>query len=325
MSPDRLPEIHIKPRILIADDSRIVRATLIKQIEGMFEFREAFDGEHAWQTLLVDPSIKVVITDLTMPKLDGYELLHRIRSSKISRIRNVPVIVISGSDEQEERDRAKVAGANELITKGVATAHLLSRLDTLTQLVATQQDFQRGLELLVRNAPATANLPLTPASAFAVAAELMLAHAISHHTNFVMLNICVAIGASGIDAKASDTIIEAIAQLLQRTVRQTDSVTRTGNAEFTLASNGIDPDSAYGFAQRICAAISHTRGLQGPTAAFTASCGLVSLAEPEMVNAAPGLEALHGIARRRAMLGLQRGIFSVVGPLDEAALGECSP
>ena len=93
-------DIPVKPRVLIADDSRIVRAMLIKHIEGMFEFREALDGEQAWETLLLDQSIRVVITDLTMPKLDGYGLLQRIRTSKIARIRNIPVVVVSGSDEQ---------------------------------------------------------------------------------------------------------------------------------------------------------------------------------------------------------------------------------
>src|SRR3954470_9194382 len=99
-------DFPVKPKVLIADDSRIVRAMLIKHIEGMFEFREALDGEQAWETLLIDPSIRVVITDLTMPKLDGYGLLTRIRNSEISRIRNLPVVVVSGSDESEERDRA---------------------------------------------------------------------------------------------------------------------------------------------------------------------------------------------------------------------------
>src|ERR1700738_131995 len=88
-------EIPVKPRVLIVDDSRIVRATLIKHIEGMFDYREASDGEHAWETLLLDPHIRVVITDLTMPNLDGYGLLQRIRSSKIGRIRTLPVVVVS--------------------------------------------------------------------------------------------------------------------------------------------------------------------------------------------------------------------------------------
>src|SRR6478735_9347312 len=117
-----------KPRVLIADDSRIVRATLIKHIEGLFDFREALDGEQAWETLLLDPGIRVVITDLTMPKLDGYGLLRRIRNSRVSRVRDIPVVVISGSDDSEERERAKAAGATDLITKGIATAQLLSRL-----------------------------------------------------------------------------------------------------------------------------------------------------------------------------------------------------
>ncbi|MBS0307756.1 MAG: response regulator, partial [Proteobacteria bacterium] len=43
-------EIPVKPRVLIADDSKIVRATLIKHIQGMFEFREALNGEEAWET-----------------------------------------------------------------------------------------------------------------------------------------------------------------------------------------------------------------------------------------------------------------------------------
>lgn len=127
-----------KPRVLIADDSRIVRTMLIKHIEGMFEFREALDGEQAWETLLVDPSIRVVITDLTMPKLDGYGLLQRIRSSKINRIRNIPVVVISGSDERQERDRAMAAGATDLIIKGIGAAQLLSQLDVLSRLASPQ-------------------------------------------------------------------------------------------------------------------------------------------------------------------------------------------
>lgn len=117
----------MRPTVLITDDSRLVRATLIKHIEGMFGFREAFDGEDAWEALLVDPAIKVVITDLTMPRLDGYGLLRRIRSSKSSRIRNIPVMVISGSNEQEDRKRAKDAGATDICTNGLPGAPRLPR------------------------------------------------------------------------------------------------------------------------------------------------------------------------------------------------------
>jgi len=133
MTHDTTAGVSLKPRVLIADDSRIVRTALIRRIGDGFEFREALDGEQAWEMLLLDPSIRVVITDLTMPKLDGYGLLDRIRNSRVRRIREVPVVVISGSDEQDEHARAKAAGATDLITKGIAAPHLLARLQVLSR------------------------------------------------------------------------------------------------------------------------------------------------------------------------------------------------
>ena len=71
------------PRVLIIDDSRMVRASIIRHVRGRFEVREEADGEAGWQTLLVDPTIQAVITDIGMPRLDGYGLLERMRSSRL--------------------------------------------------------------------------------------------------------------------------------------------------------------------------------------------------------------------------------------------------
>ena len=70
--------VTAKARILIADDSRIVRATIAQHIRDRFDVREATDGEAAWQAMLLDSTIRVVITDLTMPKVDGFELIARL-------------------------------------------------------------------------------------------------------------------------------------------------------------------------------------------------------------------------------------------------------
>lgn len=319
MQSDSPVDIRTKPRILIVDDSRIVRATLIKHIEGMFEFREAFDGEHAWEILLIDPGIRVVITDLTMPKLDGYGLLQRIRASKIRRLNEMPVIVISGSDEQEERARAKAAGASELITKGVATAQLLSRLDALSQLAVSQRELEQGLEALVRRVPAGSGGPAA-SEAFAAAAEAMLAYAVQHRKSFVLLNICIeTAGAPGLNRLPDGAAIDAIAALLQRTVRQTDCVARTGDAEFTLATNGIDAEAAQGFAQRICAAIGHAQLRDGESMTLIASCGLSYLGEDG--GATAELPMLRETAQRRARLGVRRGVSGVVSARDESLSG----
>lgn len=316
-------DIPVKPRVLIADDSRIVRATLIKHIEGMFDFREALDGEQAWETLLVDPSIRVVITDLTMPKLDGYGLLQRIRSSRVSRIRNIPVVVVSGSDEQEERDRAKAAGATDLITKGIGTAQLLSRLDILSKLVTTQREFERSLESLVRGVPGdVAGNPCSP-DMFRTQAEALLAVAAKSRKNFVILNVCVGLKHVGLEGSAASppaSVVDAIGRLLHATVRETDCVAKTGEAEFTLATGSINFDAARNFAERVCCAIAAANLVRDDRMSFVASCGLASLGDDGPNRQELGLAAMCEIAHRRAMLGMNRSVTGVVGLEEEQAL-----
>jgi CheY-like chemotaxis protein len=52
---------------------------------------------------LNNPSIVAVFTDLDMPRLDGFDLLARIRGSRDAHVRSLPVVVISGHDEQDAR------------------------------------------------------------------------------------------------------------------------------------------------------------------------------------------------------------------------------
>lgn len=318
-------EISAKPRVLIADDSRIVRATLIKHIEGMFEFREAADGEQAWEALLIDPSIRVVITDLTMPRLDGYGLLQRIRSSKISRIREIPVVVISGSDEKAELERVKLAGANDLITKGIGTAQLLSRLDVLAKLVSTQREFERSLEVILRNAngPDQPPIKLPSAAELHIQAEALLDNAIRNKKNFVALNVSVGLKHTKLEGSAklpSISMVEAVGELLQRTIRQTDLVAKTGEAAFTLVTGSINFDSARHFAQRVCNAIANADLVKEDSFLFIASCGLVSLSEYGEDVSSATLDAMLDAAARRSAIGIERAIVGVVGTEEESAL-----
>jgi two-component system cell cycle response regulator len=125
------PMLSTLPRILIVDDSRSVRATVAHHLDGCYQTREAGDGIQAWETLLVDPRIGLVITDLGMPLLDGYGLIQRIRASGIARINCLPVLVMSGTQDNAEHARAAAAGATGLIGKGASAAELLARLAVL--------------------------------------------------------------------------------------------------------------------------------------------------------------------------------------------------
>ena len=71
----------------------MVRASIIKHLKGRYAYREEVNGEAAWQTLVLDPTIRAVISDLGMPVLDGFGLLERVRQSKLARVRQLPVIM----------------------------------------------------------------------------------------------------------------------------------------------------------------------------------------------------------------------------------------
>ena len=65
-----------KQRVLLVDDSKIVRTTLARLIRKSFEVREEANGETGWQAITTDPSIVVVFSDIQMPVLDGFALLN---------------------------------------------------------------------------------------------------------------------------------------------------------------------------------------------------------------------------------------------------------
>ena len=65
MSP---PPTAEKPRLLIVDDSRVMRKAIAKLVHAEFSVTEAEDGESGWQKLLQDNDIQVVIADVLMPR-----------------------------------------------------------------------------------------------------------------------------------------------------------------------------------------------------------------------------------------------------------------
>ena len=122
-------------RVLIVDDSKFVRTTFNRILSASFAVREEVDGEAAWKAIQSDPSIVMVFSDLDMPKLDGYGLLRLIRGAKDERVKKLPVVVISGSQDQAANSRARQAGASDFITKSAEAHEVLSRIDALMRLV----------------------------------------------------------------------------------------------------------------------------------------------------------------------------------------------
>ncbi|HMV00988.1 MAG TPA: diguanylate cyclase [Rhodocyclaceae bacterium] len=113
------------PRVLIVDASRVIRASLSKILTEFFDVREEANGESAWQTLVLDSSIVAVISGASLPKLDGYGLVERMRSSKLQRLRETPFfLIISDTVGEGERQQARIRGVTDFLQKGMASAQI---------------------------------------------------------------------------------------------------------------------------------------------------------------------------------------------------------
>lgn len=111
-----------RPRVLFVDDSRLIRFAAGRMLKQMFDVVQAEDGESGWRALEQDPSIRAVITDINMPRLDGIGLIRRIRASGNPACRSLPILVVTSVEEAVSRRRAMEAGANDLMPKPF-TAH----------------------------------------------------------------------------------------------------------------------------------------------------------------------------------------------------------
>jgi chemosensory pili system protein ChpA (sensor histidine kinase/response regulator) len=119
------------PRILIADDSRLAReGTARILIASGFQAMTAEDGWDAWE-MLGERRFDALITDLEMPRMDGLELITRIRQEPT--LKELPIVVMSSRIARAYRGKAIAAGANALLPKG---PHKRTLLETVTRLLA---------------------------------------------------------------------------------------------------------------------------------------------------------------------------------------------
>lgn len=120
------------PKICIADDEPRGRQLLQDLLapEG-YQLVHACDGEEAIATVLLEQP-DLVILDVMMPGLNGFEVCRRIRSHE--QVRQVPVMLLTALDDRRSRLQGLEAGADDFLTKPVDSVELRTRVRTITRL-----------------------------------------------------------------------------------------------------------------------------------------------------------------------------------------------
>jgi adenylate cyclase len=116
-------------KALVVDDSAVNRLVLVRRLETLgLEVIQAENGARALELLAAEPgTVDVVLLDVLMPELDGYQTLAAMKADDATR--HIPVLIVSGVEELESVVRCIELGATDYLTKPINASILAARLN----------------------------------------------------------------------------------------------------------------------------------------------------------------------------------------------------
>jgi DNA-binding response OmpR family regulator len=116
-----------RPLVLVADDDDdVLELVAFRVRRGGYEVVTANDGEAALDLAREEPPVAAVL-DVMMPKLSGIELTRKLRADAVTR--EIAIVLLTASVEEEDVDRGYEAGADEYVRKPFNSGELLARIE----------------------------------------------------------------------------------------------------------------------------------------------------------------------------------------------------
>lgn len=123
-------------RVLVADDNPDLRRYVTRVLESFFEVEAVGDGMAALERIRSDPP-NLLLTDVMMPRMDGYELLKAIRTEPATQ--DLPVVMLSARAGEEASIEGLRAGADDYLAKPFTGRELLARVTARVELAETRR------------------------------------------------------------------------------------------------------------------------------------------------------------------------------------------
>jgi putative two-component system response regulator len=121
-----------RPTILVVDDTPDNLALMSGLLKDQYKVRIANNGERALRVALTGTPPDLILLDIMMPVMDGYETCRHLKSTPETR--DIPVIFLTGKAEAEDEARGFELGAVDYITKPISPPIVLARVKTHLQL-----------------------------------------------------------------------------------------------------------------------------------------------------------------------------------------------
>ncbi len=284
-------ELEKTARILVVDDHpdniELLRARL--EARG-YEVETAEDGEEALRKVFERPP-SLVLLDVMMPKMDGFETVRRIKANK--DLPFIPVIMQTALDSTQDIVEGLNAGADDYITKPLNFAELEARVKSLLRIKALQESLEERERQLQEINEKLERMSMTDgltgiANRRSLEEKLkdMFEHSLRLHEPLSVVMCDIDRFKSVNDTyghQAGDDVLKQFAQVIHREAREIDRVGRYGGEEFMLLLPGTVLDAAVTFAERVRHSIeSHTFEFEGGTLKRTMSCGVASWPHPKI-------------------------------------------
>jgi two-component system, cell cycle response regulator len=301
-----------KLRVLVVDDSKVIRKAFSRILGEQYDLVEAGDGEEAWDKLQNDDEICAVFTDLNMPHLDGHGLLARIRAAEDEDLKNLPVILVTAADDSADNTKsALTAGATDYVLKPFDSVFLQSKakayvkprdkglsdeqmasMDTLTRLANRTFFLERGEQEM--------------SAANRRKSELALMVILLDDFQKLVENT---------EKRLVNGLIRKIGSYISSEVRLEDTVARIEKDRFAILLVGCELQNAYNMAERLRQKI-HQKTIRHKEQTFKVSVSVGLAAFPVNINRT--FDMLMMEADRRLQEASKQG-GDVVMPKPEVA------
>jgi two-component system, cell cycle response regulator len=258
-------------RVVIADDEPDAREVLAQVLEPEYEVLSAPDGLVAVDLARTERP-DVVLLDVNMPRLDGFQALERLRADPATS--DIPVIFVSGRSDDAVKVRSLDLGAVDYLQKPFSERELRARLERTLRLV-------RSHTALRELAQTDALTGLANLRAFRARVEEEVKRARRYRTPLT----CVMADMDHLKPvndqlghAAGDRAIAAVAAVLREELRETDFGARYGGDEFVILLPHTTAEEGRVFAERACARLREAQlEVSGRRIPLGASFGVASI------------------------------------------------
>ncbi len=240
--------------ILIIDDSKVGRQHILEilQQNSLFSrYLEAGDGLEGFKKVIATP-VDVVLCDIDMPGIDGFKFLAMIKTRE--ELRDIPVIMLTGKENREDKIRGLELGASDYVTKPFDPGELVARVKVQLKIKSLQDSLKESNQLLLElsNTDPLTRLANRRHLMDTLAREFKRSDRAGSPFSLVMTDIDHFKRINDtFGHQVGDEVLAEVANLMRAHLREYDLAARYGGEEFALVLPDADLDMALQVAERL--------------------------------------------------------------------------